>query len=85
MYYILFIHSSVNGHLGCFPCPGYCEQRYSEHWWVCVFLNYGFLWVYAQEWKHAMLFTRDCDTGHFSVCKLLFCVFFFSKTKAGDC
>ena len=29
------------------PWPGYCKYCCSEHWGACVFLNYGFLWVYA--------------------------------------
>ena len=30
------------------PWPGYCKYCCNEHWGACVFLNYGFLWVYAQ-------------------------------------
>ena len=30
------------------PRPGYCKQCCNEHWGACVFLNYGFLKVYAQ-------------------------------------
>ena len=30
------------------PWPGYCKQCCSDHWGACVFLNYGFLRVYAQ-------------------------------------
>ena len=33
-----------------FPCLGQCKQCCNEHWDACIFLNYGFLWVYAQEW-----------------------------------
>ena len=29
-------------------CLGYCKQCCSEHWGTCVFLNYDFLWIYAQ-------------------------------------
>ena len=25
--------------------PGYCKQCCYEHWYACIFLNYGFLWV----------------------------------------
>ena len=32
------------------PSHSCCEQCCSEHWGACVFGNYGFLWVYAQEW-----------------------------------
>ena len=31
-------------------CPGYCKQYCSEHCGTCLFLNYGFLRVYAQQW-----------------------------------
>ena len=40
-----FIHSSVDGQLGCFLCRGYCHQCYSEHGGACVLLNHGFLWI----------------------------------------
>ena len=30
------------------PWSGYCKECCNEHWGACVFLNYGFLWVYAQ-------------------------------------
>ena len=29
--------------------PGYYKQCCYEHWGACIFLNYGFLWVYAQD------------------------------------
>ena len=32
------------------PRPGYCKQYCNEHWGACIFLNYGFLQTYAQEW-----------------------------------
>ena len=32
------------------PCPDQCKQCCYEHWNACVFLNYSFLWMYAQEW-----------------------------------
>ena len=33
-----------------FPCLGYCEQCCYEHRGACIFLNYSFVWIYAQEW-----------------------------------
>ena len=50
MYHNFFIHSSVDGYLGLLPCHNYCKQCCSECWGACVFLNYGFLRVYAQQW-----------------------------------
>ena len=31
------------------PCHGYCKQCCNEYWGACIFLNYGFLQIYAQE------------------------------------
>ena len=31
-------------------CFGYCKQCCNEHQGACIFLNYGFLQIYAQEW-----------------------------------
>ena len=50
MYHTFFIHFSIDEHLGCF-CVDYCKQFCIEHWGACVFLNYGFLWVYTQNWN----------------------------------
>ena len=43
----LFIHSSVDGHLGCFYILVFVNSV-AMNTGVCVFLNYGFLRVYAQ-------------------------------------
>ena len=48
--YHVFIHSSVDGHLGCFHVLAIGKQCCSEHWTACIFWNSGFLWVYTQEW-----------------------------------
>ena len=32
-----------------FPCLGYCKQCFSELWGACIFQNYCFLQIYAQE------------------------------------
>ena len=32
-----------------FLCLGYCEYCCYEHRSVCVFLNYSFIWIYAQS------------------------------------
>ena len=32
------------------PCPGSCKQCGNEHWGACIFSNYGFLPIHAQEW-----------------------------------
>ena len=47
MYHSLLIHSSADGHLGCFHCPGYYKQCCDEHWGTRVSFNSGFLGVYA--------------------------------------
>ena len=49
LYQIFFIHSSVDGHLGCFHVLGIVNSAAVTL--GCMYLlNYDFLWVYAQEW-----------------------------------
>ena len=57
--YHIFIHLSVSGHLGCFHVMAIVNSitivnsstlSIREHGGICVFLNYGFLRVYGQEW-----------------------------------
>ena len=34
-----------------FPCLGLCKQCCCKHnRGACIFLNYSFVWAYAQEW-----------------------------------
>ena len=44
MYYIFFVQSSIDGHLGCF----YLLTILNEQWGICVFLNCDFLRIYTQ-------------------------------------
>ena len=50
MYHIFFTHFSVDGYLGHFHIFGHCKQCCNEHLGACIFLNYDFLWLYAQKW-----------------------------------
>ena len=65
MYHIFFIHSSVDGHLGCFLF-GSCKQYCCEHWGAHISLNYSFLWVYTQKWacwiRWQLCFLRNLHT-----------------------
>ena len=47
IYDMFLIHSSVDGHLGCFHVLAIVN---SEHMGVCVFFKQSFVWIYAQEW-----------------------------------
>ena len=49
MYYI-FIHSPVDGRLGCFQVLAVVNTSVVNAGGVCISLNYGFLWTYAQQW-----------------------------------
>ena len=44
----IFIHSHVDGYSGCFLSN--CEQCCYEPKCAYIFLNYSFIWIYAQEW-----------------------------------
>ena len=48
--YHISIHSSVDGHLGCFHVLTIVNSAAVNIESACIFLNYGHVWVYAQEW-----------------------------------
>ena len=43
-------HIRLSMDMRLFPCRGCREWCCSEQWGVCIFLEYAFLWIYAQEW-----------------------------------
>ena len=49
LYPVFLIHSSVDGHLGCFHVLAIVNSV-NEHRGACIFSNYSFVWIYAQEW-----------------------------------
>ena len=49
MYHSFFIYLSVNGHLGCFHVLAIVNRAAMNIEGRCVFFNYGFLRVYAQQ------------------------------------
>ena len=53
--HIFFIHSTCQQTFRLFPCLGYCEQCCYEHRDACVFLNYSFVQICAQEWDCSII------------------------------
>ena len=50
MCYIFFVHLSVDGHLGCFHISAIVNSATINIEGACIFLNYNFVWICAQEW-----------------------------------
>ena len=46
---IFLLHFSIV-HLGCFHVLALVNSAEMNIWIARILLNYGFLWVYAQEW-----------------------------------
>ena len=52
MYHIFFIHSSVDGHLGCFHVLAIVNSSAMNVGGACILSSYSFVWIYAHK--------RDC-------------------------
>ena len=50
MYHIFFIHSFIDGHLVYFHVLAIVNSDAMNIGVHMSLLNYGFLWIYAQEW-----------------------------------
>ena len=50
MYHIFFMHSSLDGHLGCFHVSAIVNSAAMNIGVYVSFLNYGFVQIHIQEW-----------------------------------
>ena len=50
--YIFFIHSPSNGYLGCLHVLTILNSVAMDTGMLPIFLNHGFLQMYAQDWDH---------------------------------
>ena len=48
--HVIFAHSSVDGRLGRFHALAFVSSAAMNIWDACIFLNYRFLQICAQEW-----------------------------------
>ena len=49
VFQLIFIHSSVDGYLGCFHVLA-IVNRAAVTIIACIFSDSSFLWIYSQEW-----------------------------------
>ena len=49
-HHITFIHSSIDGHVGCSHVLAFVRSGAVNLRVVCIFLSYNLVWIYAQEW-----------------------------------
>ena len=80
-----FMHSSVNGYLGCFHVSAIVTGVAMNIGMQCIFSNKNFLWIHTQEWDCRIIcvlcFKMKQETQHswtflgLSRCFLFGCVF----------
>ena len=60
----IFIHSSADGHLGCFHVLATANSVAVNIGVHVSFLNYGFLQIHAQEWNYLVYVSSKVLTTH---------------------
>ena len=59
------IHSSVNGHLGCFHCEQCCREQIGVR---VSFPNYSFVQIHTQEWDCRIMLLLLSRFGRVRLC-----------------
>ena len=62
--HIIFIHSSADGHLGCFHVLATANSVAINTGVHVSFLNYSFLQIHAQEWNYLVYASSKVLTTH---------------------
>ena len=65
MYHIFFMHSSIDGYLGCFCVLAIVNSAVMNIGVHASFLSYSSVWIYAQEWSRNWQHTPIFLLGEF--------------------
>ena len=81
--HVFFIYSCADAHLGCFHALA-ISNSVGEHWSACIFWNYGFLWLFAQEqdcWVIWQFYSQQGFLGTFTLFSIVAVLIYISTNN----